>query len=1760
MQSIGNKLQRTTSRAMWIALLPLFILGLVATSASAQSVVVSAPVSFYAGGAWPNGGALSGGNPAGSSWGMNSKGVIVASTTYGGDVIQFVNSATSGAPVYVESVAGPYGSGNAGPVAIDPSGNLWVGAQYGTAIVKVPMNSDGTYTVTDATASGATTPACTGTASDAAGECVAMKSANIGALGYYFGSSSLAFDSAGDLFIATNGQGSAPYQIVECAVGTPGTSSSCLYGTGAPTQIYQEPTMSVTTGSGTSNVQMVDGAMALDANGNLFFTDSAIVSASTSVSAYSELNEIPYGPSSTSCGCYLTGSEAAIATDTVPASIQTAVQNDNPPQSDDQIATVAIVPGTSGGNPTVYFGTTGETGGFAGGIFGITDNTGTTGNTTTGTPYTVAAARGNKLILPDGNGNFYVDAYNNADTLGFVAVGSVADPILTGAAQSTTFTANVADNGSAACNATTPPTLDLSVTGTQEKDFNASTTPPVAGTCASQLFGTTFPVTITFSPLSTGTDSATLTATDSSTTASGSATLSGTAAKEQELGITFDPATPTYASGLTIAVSAVDTLSNNSGNPITLTVTSGPATLDTTVPDQLDVTGAGSITVTANQAGSAQPCTGTCYAPALPTTKTVTVSPIAQLIVWGPAPPRNVVYSGTNVVLTLAATSATSTDSGQPVVFSVDANSTAGIAAVSGTDGSTLTISGTGTVIVDANEAASTNGDYAAAQELQATILVTATSQLPPAGENVVMSESTFLGQLDPAGGATAGTNPDGGTMAIDSNGNVIIGTTYGAKVDSFNPTSTTNPTVLTADGQDPSAVAVDPSGNLFLGNTYGYYVVKLPYNSTTGYAAYNPSGSPYCTGTDTAICQMHNVGVYVSGTLTDEPIQSMVFDSAGDLFYAIDQNEAGLSGIIAPGSIWECSAACLYSSTGSPAPVMLWQEPTGVTYNSYPVTQFLGGLAVDSAGDLFFTDSAENEGTSTNPQYNYIYYSDLYELPFTSGSYAGSATTLLTETSYPAAQYPAELDGVAIDPTNPNYVYVTDQAATYEFANTPGTPLTASGVQSTMWTISGQGGKYIAANNGTIYEADYSNAFSSYGDSMFMLNVGSVTVPGTVQDGTSATVPSATSFINSNTAYPINAMYTVLNDGSTCTTPPTVSFSDSSSDTIFTAALALPVAPATTTCSATITNAAWWPTVLTFAPPTGTASGAVTETLTASDSANTGTATVSGTAQNLIPQTITFTNPSGTTSTSPDSVTYSPTLTLNLAATGGASGNAVTFAVVSGPATLESNGTTLQVTGAGAIVVSASQAGNTTYAAAPQAEAYISVTAASQTITFTSPGTPTNSVPYGAAAVTLAATGGASGNAVTFTIDSSSTGYVSSTQAAAGTLSGNKLTFAGLGTVVIDANQAASTNGDYAAATQVQVSFTVGVASQTITAAPSMASATWSPTLSVTITASASSGLPVTLTQTSGSAIATLTGNTLTPTGTAFGPVTVQATQSGNSDYSAAPVQNITVTINPIGQVATPAFSQPSGDLYTNGEAGSTVTVTISDGTPNAAIMYTENGGALTAYPTGGFQLTQSDTPYTFTASASEIGYTPSQQASVTYTVSNLAPNFTASASPSAVNLTPGSSAIIDITIAPNASFLGTVSFSCTGAPAGVSCAFSPATLTSTGTNDMTTVVTITDAASTSANRRGPNPFIPGGATFALALCFFGFRKRRSLLLGLMLLAGVFGVTQLTGCGSGGGVSSKGSTTTSMTVVATSTYNGTTITQTLPVTITIRQ
>ncbi len=333
------------------------------------------------------------------------------------------------------------------------------------------------------------------------------------------------------------------------------------------------------------------------------------------------------------------------------------------------------------------------------------------------------------------------------------------------------------------------------------------------------------------------------------------------------------------------------------------------------------------------------------------------------------------------------------------------------------------------------------------------------------------------------------------------------------------------------------------------------------------------------------------------------------------------------------------------------------------------------------------------------------------------------------------------------------------------------------------------------------------------------------------------------------------------------------------------------------------------------------------TATLEIMDNAPGSPQPVTLTATVLTPQTITFTtNP-------PGSAAYNSSFTV--AATGGGSGNSVTF--TSSGACTNIGANYKMTSGSGTCLVIANQAGNSTYAAASQVTRTVSATQAAQTITFTT--NPPASAAYNSS-FTVAATGGGSGNAVTFT----SSGACSHSGATY-TMTGSS------GTCSVIANQAGNSN--YTAAPQVTQTVTAKQATQTITfTANAPASAAYNSSFTVAATGGGS-GNAVTFTS---SGACSHSGATYTMT-SGTGTCTVIANQAGNTNYTAATQVTQTVTATQAAQTisfttippATAAYKSTFKVAATGGGSGNAVTFTSSGACSNSGATYTMTSGTGT-------------------------------------------------------------------------------------------------------------------------------------------------------------------------------------------------------------------
>lgn len=271
---------------------------------------------------------------------------------------------------------------------------------------------------------------------------------------------------------------------------------------------------------------------------------------------------------------------------------------------------------------------------------------------------------------------------------------------------------------------------------------------------------------------------------------------------------------------------------------------------------------------------------------------------------------------------------------------------------------------------------------------------------------------------------------------------------------------------------------------------------------------------------------------------------------------------------------------------------------------------------------------------------------------------------------------------------------------------------------------------------------------------------------------------------------------------------------------------------------------------------------------------------TVGGGAPVLSPQAISFTS-------TPPSPGVAGGAAYVVSATA-SSGLPVSFAVAPSSAGVCSvSGATVSLVGAGTCTVEASHPGNAAYEPAPIAAQSFSVAAPPlqpQTISFGS--TPPAAPVYGGPGYAVAAAA-SSGLPVTLSVAPASAGVCA--------LSGSTVSFVGAGTCAVRAEQAG--NGSYAAAAQVQQSFDVARAPQTITITSTAPGPVDRRSPPYAITAAASSGLPVTFSVAPGSEDScSLSGSTVTFA--KKGDCVLRAHQAGSGSYLPAPQVQQTVVV----------------------------------------------------------------------------------------------------------------------------------------------------------------------------------------------------------------------------------------------------------------------
>ena len=727
----------------------------------------------------------------------------------------------------------------------------------------------------------------------------------------------------------------------------------------------------------------------------------------------------------------------------------------------------------------------------------------------------------------------------------------------------------------------------------------------------------------------------------------------------------------------------------------------------------------------------------------------------------------------------------------------------------------------------------------------------------------------------------------------VDAGLNVYVADTLDSRIIKipWNGTSYGTPVKLPFTGlNQPYAVAVDGSGNVFVADSMNYQVLELPWNGSSyrTQIVLDSSGLPAVAG----VAVDGNGNLFFTDQI-DQKLVEMPMTSSG---YGAPTIVTAASGLHAPHGVTVDANLNVYIADSGDSRVVEipWNGSSFGTEIVVPTTGLFypEALTVDAAGDVYIADSDHGK---------------VVEVPWNGSSFG---TQIAVPFTLPGTAFTT---GIAVDGYGNLYLSdggdnVVDELKvstppSLTFASTSVGATSTDSPKTVTVTNIGNAGFYMnAAANNPVYPIDFpiNNSDTNLCEEDNSLYIGS-SCDISVNFKPTATGPLSEDVVltdNNLNGSGVTQSIPVSGTGAILTAQ-TITFTQPTTPVTYSAGLSIPLVA---TGGASGNPVAF--TIDGSSTGTGSITGSTLNVTTPGsfviDANQAGNSTYSAAPQvqrtvvvNQASQTINFTQP-----TSP--VTYSGTsLNVPLTATGGASGNPVTFTIDgSSTATGSITGSTLTVTSTGNLVIDANQAGNTDYSAAPQVQRTVVASApGAQAINFTQPTTP---VTYSSGlTIPLVATGGASGNPIVFSIAGSSTGT--------GSISGSTLSVTSVGTFVIDANQAG--NSTYSAAPQVQRTVVVTQAAQAINFSQPTTPVTYSSGLTIPLSASGgASGNPVTFTiDGSSTATGTISGSTLTVT--SAGNLVIDANQAGNTNYSAAPQVQRTVVVNAPAPAA-PDFS----------------------------------------------------------------------------------------------------------------------------------------------------------------------------------------------------------------------------------------------------------
>jgi inosine-uridine nucleoside N-ribohydrolase/ribosomal protein S11 len=939
------------------------------------------------------------------------------------------------------------------------------------------------------------------------------------------------------------------------------------------------------------------------------------------------------------------------------------------------------------------------------------------------------------------------------------------------------------------------------------------------------------------------------------------------------------------ASAIVGGTYAVSASGGPSGYPVTFSIdassTSG-CTLDAST-DVVDFTGgAGSCVLDANQAGSAS------YLAAPQVQQVVTVAKAPQAITFTATPPAGSTFGGGYTATT------TGGASGNPVTYSIDASSTAGCT-VDAASGAVAFVGAAGTCLVDANQAG--NASYLDAPQVQQVVTIAKAPQAivftstPPS-----MPEANDAYTVSVTGGASA------------------------------------NAVVLTVDPSSTSGCTVNgTTGAVSLGGPAGSCVIDANQAGNSSYLA-----APRV--------QQLTVSIRVP-VIIDTDIYSNS-DDVGALANAFALDLQGTTNVVAVGvntrlsrpavaiNSWRCVAAIAQFYGFGNVPIGSDMPDIGTTVASPDMVGPCAALASPSTPAPASAVSVYRQALVSQPNGSVEMVGTGYDenlaallasppdaiSPLTGAQLVAQKvrSLVLMGGGYPSRAGENNFDG------NP-------AAAEYVAANWP-TKIVYSGYEvgygvfaghtlSTVHPVSSpvrvayEAEVGVSKNNRSwdltaLYHAVYpndplltevgpgTNAVDSSGGNVFTPGTGDqyyLSLSNATQLGSTleklldvlpGSAPQTVTFTSSPGSLQVGGTYTATATGGATRNPVTFWIDPSS----------------TSGCTVNGTTGQ-----VSFAAPAGTC---------VVDAYQDGSlAYAAGQAQQTItvaklPQSVAFTSTPPASPVVGSSYGVAATATSQLAA-------AFTVDPAS-TAVCGVSGATVTLHAAGTCTIDANQPGDPTYLAAPQVQQSVAVGPGPQAITFIS--TPPSSPKAGGTYAVSAAS--SSGLFVTLSVDASASAVCS--------ISGGTLTFLAIGTCRVDANQAGNVN--YFAAPQVQQSMTVGKGAQTIsfTSTPPVLTKRGG-TYAVSATASSHLGVTITIDRFA-RGICTISGSTVTFL--ALGTCVIDANQTGNASFSAAPqvqqsfqigTQIITFTST------TPSTPKVSGTYQVTAVSTSNLVVTLT-------------------------------------------------------------------------------------------------------------------------------------------------------------------------------------------------------------------------------------